>query len=79
VGDHHRGALGRQPPERLHHQVLRLGVEGTGRLVEQHDRRVAEHGAGDGDPLTPHAGEVRPAFPDSGRRPSGRRTANSSK
>ena len=36
----------------------RLGVEGGGRFVQQQDRRIAEHGAGDRDPLALPAGQL---------------------
>src|SRR3546814_6043613 len=46
--------------------ALRLAVEGGGRLVEQQDGGVLQHGAGDGDALALTAGEVAAARADLG-------------
>uniref|UniRef100_A0A0A8XUT2 Uncharacterized protein n=1 Tax=Arundo donax TaxID=35708 RepID=A0A0A8XUT2_ARUDO len=62
VGDHQRGATDHEAVQRLLHQLLRLGVERAGGLVQQQDRRVLEHGAGDGDPLLLTAGQLQAAI-----------------
>ena len=49
--DHERGAAFHDLVERALHQRLALGIEGAGRLVEQQDRRVAQHRAGDRNSL----------------------------
>ena len=46
--------------------ALGLSVEGAGRLVEDHDRRVLEEGAGDRQALALAAREVAPALADHG-------------
>lgn len=49
-------ALGRRVERRLH-DLLRLGVERAGGLVEEKDTRVADERAGNGDALLLAAGE----------------------
>jgi len=51
MGDDDRRAVVHQPLERLLDQLLRFGVERGGRFVEQQQRRVAQHRAGDRQPL----------------------------
>ncbi len=51
---------------RLLHQPLVLGVERAGRLVEQQDRRVADQGAGDHQPLALTPGEGAGPLADRG-------------
>ena len=58
VGDDQGGAPRGEAVERLLDQRLGAGVEGGGGLVQEQHRRVAEHGAGDGDALALAAGEV---------------------
>ena len=58
VGDGDRGATPGQGVEGLLDGTLGLGVECAGRLVEHQDPRVAEQGAGDGEPLLLPAGEA---------------------
>ena len=58
MGDDERGAVCHQPFQRGLDLPFRLGVEGRGRLVEQQDRRVAQHGPGDGQALPLAAGEA---------------------
>ena len=64
VGDHHdRLAAGRRRSRaagRAPRGAVR-GVERAGRLVGEHDGRVGDQGAGDGDPLLLAAGQLRPA------------------
>ncbi|NDB77378.1 MAG: methyltransferase domain-containing protein, partial [Verrucomicrobia bacterium] len=45
VGDDQRGAAPHQPLEAFDHERLALGVERTGRFVEQEDGRVLQEGA----------------------------------
>mmetsp|Transcript_20946 Transcript_20946/g.65401 ORF Transcript_20946/g.65401 Transcript_20946/m.65401 type:complete len:487 (+) Transcript_20946:20-1480(+) len=47
----------------LHH-ALSLGVQGARGLVQQHDRGLADDGAGDGQALLLAAAELRPALTD---------------
>ena len=63
VRDHDDGAADEKPLHRCLHLGLRFGIERAGRLVEQQDRRVAQHGAGEGDALALAAGEAVPASP----------------
>ena len=51
MGDHDRSAPLHQFRERRGNQRLAFGIKRRGRLVEQEERRVAQDGAGDGDPL----------------------------
>ena len=51
VGDRERGPSLGQPLELGLHGVLGLGVKRAGGLVEDEDRRVAQHRAGDRHPL----------------------------
>ena len=44
--------------EQVHHRFAVLRVEVAGRLVGEQDRRLAAHGAGDGDALLLTAGEL---------------------
>jgi hypothetical protein len=48
--------------ERLENLVLRLAVDRRGRVVEQQDRRLEQHGARDGEALALAAGERVAAF-----------------
>src|SRR3546814_3958942 len=66
VGDDEGGAPADQLSQRLLNMALRLAVEGGGRLVEQQDGGVLQHGAGDGDALALTAGEVAAARADLG-------------
>src|SRR3546814_8453754 len=66
VGDDEGGAPADQLSQRLLNMALRLAVEGGGRLVEQQDGGVLQHGAGDGDALARTAGEVAAARADLG-------------
>ena len=49
VGDDEDGLADDQLAERLLDQLLALGVERGGGLVEDEDRRVAQEGAGEGE------------------------------
>ena len=51
VGHDERGAAGDRAVERLENLVLRLAVDGRGRVVEQQDRRLEQHRARDGETL----------------------------
>ena len=62
MGDHQRGAAAHQLGQRRLHQLLGLGVEGTGGLVQQQDRRVAQDRACDRDALALPAGQPRAAL-----------------
>ena len=55
---------GHQPPHRREDALARLGVEAGGGLVEQQDRGVADHRAGDRDTLALSAGQQLPLVPD---------------
>ena len=57
VGDNDGGAVLHQMFERILHQFLAFGIERTCRLVKQEDWRIAQHRAGDGDPLPLPAGK----------------------
>ena len=59
VGNHDDGLAGEQARERLLDLRLVLHVQARGGLVQEHDRRVLEQGAGDGDALALAAGEPR--------------------
>ena len=60
VGDQQGGAPGHEPLEGLQDEVLGLGVEGGGGLVEDEHRGVAQQGPGDGDPLALPTRQRRP-------------------
>ena len=79
VGDDQGGAALHGLVQGALHQALVLGVQRAGGLVEQQDRRLADQGAGDGQPLALAAGQAcgrarRPACrsPRAGRRGSPR-------
>src|SRR3954469_10882618 len=59
--DEGRAAL-HQPLDRLHDQRLGLDVERRGRLVKDQDRRVAQQGTGNRDPLFLPLGQGDAAF-----------------
>src|SRR5687768_2779242 len=52
------GASPHQALERLFDQMLALGVEGAGGLVEDEDARIAQHRPSDGDALLLSPGEL---------------------
>ena len=52
--------------EHLVDQLLAFQVDLAGRLVENQDRRVAEDGPGQCDPLPLPAGDAAPELPDAG-------------
>ena len=59
VGHHdHRPALGGQRLHHLQHLADQLGVQGAGRLVEQHDPRPGGQRPGDADALLLPAGQL---------------------
>ncbi len=64
MGDHDGGAIFHQPRQRTLHMALAFGVERRGRFVQQQDRRIAQHGAGDGDALALAARQFQAAFAD---------------
>ncbi len=64
MGDDDRRPPLHQPVQRLQHQGLALRVERAGRLVEDEHRRVAQHGPGDGNPLSLAAGQLHAALAD---------------
>jgi hypothetical protein len=55
-----------QRRQRLLDVALGLGVQRRGGLVEDQDRRVLEHGPGDGDALPLPAGQQHAAIADQG-------------
>src|SRR3546814_7262042 len=59
VGDDEGGAPADQLSQRLLNMALRLAVEGGGRLVEQQDGGVLQHGAGDGDRSEEHTSALQ--------------------
>ena len=64
VGNDEGRAVLEEQVEGLVDLVLGLGVDLAGGFVEDEDRRVAEDGPGDGDPLPLPAGERRPVLAD---------------
>jgi hypothetical protein len=58
VRDHDRRPALHQVRDGLLHDLLGLGVERGGGLVEDQDLRVAQHRARDGDALALAAGEL---------------------
>ena len=51
MGHDDGGAVFHQVIEGLLHELFRLGVQCGGRLVEDHDGRVFQHGPGDAQAL----------------------------
>jgi hypothetical protein len=66
VRDHDRRPVRHQRPERVLDQRFALGIERTGGLVEDQDRRVLQDRARDRDALALAAGELDAALPDQG-------------
>ncbi len=66
MGNDECGPAGREPRHRLLHNRLAVGVESSGRLIHQQDRRVAKERARDSDALAFAAGKPRAAFPNRG-------------
>ena len=66
-GDH--GLAFHQPVEVLLDRRLDLRIERRRRLVEDQDRRVLQHDAGDGDALPLAAGQLHAALADMGVEP----------
>src|SRR3546814_16279760 len=66
VGDDQRRASGHEAVERLLHHALALGIERSGRLVEQQQWWVPEDGAGDGGALTLAAGRAQAILAETG-------------
>jgi uncharacterized membrane protein YccC len=66
---HQGGAAVHELPQSLLDEDLAFRVQRAGGLVEQQDRRVAQDGAGERDPLALAAGQLDPAFPDHGVEP----------
>ena len=64
--DHQRGAALHDLVERLLHQSLAFRIERAGRLVQQQDRRVAQHRPGNGDPLPLSCRQRHAALPEHG-------------
>ena len=64
VSDHDHGAALDDMFERFLELRLGVAVERAGRLVEQHDRRLAEHGAGKRDALLLAARQVHATLAD---------------
>src|SRR5438067_10472145 len=58
VGDEEGGPAAGKLFDGLADQGFVLDIDGAGGLVEYQERRVAEHGAGQGDPLPLAAGEA---------------------
>ena len=66
MGDDDGGAILHQAIERFLHLPLAFGVERAGRFIEQEDRGIAQHGAGNRDALALAAGKFQAAFADAG-------------
>src|SRR6185436_11756355 len=64
VGDDDGGAVRHQLRQRLLHQAFAGGVERGRSLVEQQDLRVAQDGAGDGQPLPFASGQAGAVLAD---------------
>ena len=64
MGDHDGRPPGHQFGQRLLNLALAFGVEGAGCLVQQQDRRILQHGPGDGNALTLAARQLDPARAD---------------
>ena len=64
VGDHDRGTAAHEHFETLHDCGLALRVETCGRLVQDEDRRIAQDGARNRDPLPLPTGDPRAALPE---------------
>ena len=64
VRDHQRGAALAQFGDRLLHVALGFGIERSGRLVEQDDRRILDQRARDLDALALPAGELQAVLAD---------------
>ena len=66
VGDDEGGAVGHGGFQRGLHQALALGVQRAGGFIEQQQRRVLQHGAGDADALALAAGDAHAALAQKG-------------
>ena len=64
MGENERRAVLHEAEQSLLDDRLVLGIDGRERLVEHEDGRIAQHGAGDGDPLALAAGEPDAALAD---------------
>mmetsp|Transcript_18177 Transcript_18177/g.28440 ORF Transcript_18177/g.28440 Transcript_18177/m.28440 type:complete len:277 (-) Transcript_18177:1882-2712(-) len=64
VRDHKRCTPGRQPIQRVLHNLFRLRIQGRGRLVQKQDRRVAQERTGNDHPLPLAARQGRAARAD---------------
>ena len=62
VGDDQRGAAGHRALQRGLHHALALGVQRAGGFVQQQQRRVLQHRAGDADALALAAGQAHAAL-----------------
>ena len=71
VGDHERGAPTERFGECLLHMSLVFGVEMTRRLIEDHDRRILQQHAGNGEPLLLATRQSVAALADNGVVPLG--------
>lgn len=71
VGDHERGSVDQRGGEGILHSSLVLRIEVTGRLIEDHDRRILEEHAGDCEALLLTAGEPVAPLADHGVEPVG--------
>jgi len=63
VADDQHGSVSGEPFQGVLDHVLGFAVDRAGRFIEQQDRRVAEQGAGQRDPLALAAGQPTPAGP----------------
>jgi len=52
MGNDERGLAFEEAVQPVEHEPLRLRIEAGARLIEDHDRRVADHGPCDAEPLT---------------------------
>src|SRR6185369_384524 len=66
MGDDEAGAPTHEGAEGLLDEVLALGVEVAGCLIENQNARVGKKSAGDGDALLLAAGKADSALPDKG-------------
>src|SRR6266581_3784803 len=62
VGDDEHRAVRHQPVDRLLHESFRFGIEGTGRLIENENRWIAQQRPSDRDALALPAAEPGPTL-----------------
>ena len=57
MGDHNSGLAFDQPVQSIENQFFRRRIQPRARLIQNQDRRIANNGPGDGDPLALASGE----------------------